>query len=72
MTVALSGEGTSYSHDPKKILPDPPALPVGAAAALVSLVQVRVSHPECWGEGLCVYWGGGAAWDRRGTCHVPT
>lgn len=37
----MSGEPTSYSHDPKKTLPDPPALPVGGAAALVSLVQVR-------------------------------
>lgn len=41
VTVALSGEATSYSHDPKKTLPDPPALPVGGAAALVSLVQAR-------------------------------
>ena len=41
--VALSGEGTSYSTDASKALPDPPALPVGAGAALVSLVQVCAS-----------------------------
>lgn len=41
MTVALSGEATAYSHDPKKAMADPPALPAGGAAALVSLVQAR-------------------------------
>lgn len=41
VTVALSGEATAYSHDPKKAAADPPAMPVGGAAALVSLVQAR-------------------------------
>lgn len=41
VTVALSGEASSYSHDPKKAMPEPPSLPVGGTAALVSLVQVR-------------------------------
>ncbi|GBF95806.1 hypothetical protein Rsub_08242 [Raphidocelis subcapitata] len=41
ITVALSGEATAYSHDPKKAMAEPPALPVGGAAALVSLVQAR-------------------------------
>lgn len=39
--VALSGEATTYSADPSKAAPEPPALPVGGGAALVSLVQVR-------------------------------
>jgi oligosaccharyltransferase complex subunit beta len=43
--VALSAEATAYSHDPKKAMPDPPTLPVGASAALVSLVQVSC-HDE--------------------------
>eukprot|EP00878_Enallax_costatus_P006352 GHUV01006660.1.p1 GENE.GHUV01006660.1~~GHUV01006660.1.p1 ORF type:complete len:262 (+),score=62.04 GHUV01006660.1:98-883(+) len=38
--VALSGEPTAYSADPSKASPDPPALPVGGGAALVTLVQV--------------------------------
>jgi oligosaccharyltransferase complex subunit beta len=41
VTVALSAEATGYSHDPKKAMPEPPSLPVGGTAALVSLVQVR-------------------------------
>uniref|UniRef100_A0A383W075 Dolichyl-diphosphooligosaccharide--protein glycosyltransferase 48 kDa subunit n=1 Tax=Tetradesmus obliquus TaxID=3088 RepID=A0A383W075_TETOB len=41
VTVALSGEASSYSHDPKKAMPEPPSLPVGGTAALVSLVQAR-------------------------------
>lgn len=40
VTVALSAEPTAYSHEPKKAMPEPPTLPVGATAALVSLVQV--------------------------------
>lgn len=38
--VALSGEATTYSAEPNKAAPEPPALPVGGGAALVSLVQV--------------------------------
>jgi oligosaccharyltransferase complex subunit beta len=38
--VALSAEATAYSHDPKKAMHEPPSLPVGGTAALVSLVQV--------------------------------
>jgi hypothetical protein len=57
VTVALSGEATSYSHDPKKTLPDPPALPVGGAAALVSLVQVCGEMRG--GRLLLCVWGGG-------------
>eukprot|EP00879_Flechtneria_rotunda_P025422 GHRR01027016.1.p1 GENE.GHRR01027016.1~~GHRR01027016.1.p1 ORF type:complete len:331 (+),score=101.31 GHRR01027016.1:89-1081(+) len=41
VTVALSAEATAYSHDPSKPLLDPPTLPVGGSAALVSLVQAR-------------------------------
>lgn len=41
VTVALSAEPTAYSHDPKKAMPEPPTLPVGANIALVSLVQAR-------------------------------
>lgn len=80
VTVALSGEATSYSHDPKKTLPDPPALPVGGAAALVSLVQVR-GCMCVWG-GACVWFGGGVeaskdtAWRKGvlagGVCVVRT
>eukprot|EP00882_Tetradesmus_deserticola_P030394 GHRQ01034117.1.p1 GENE.GHRQ01034117.1~~GHRQ01034117.1.p1 ORF type:complete len:258 (+),score=82.52 GHRQ01034117.1:40-774(+) len=40
VTVALSAEATAYSHDPRKAMPEPPSLPVGATAAIVSLVQV--------------------------------
>ena len=41
VTVALSGSPTAYSHDPKRAPAEPPALPVGGAAALVTLVQAR-------------------------------
>ncbi|KAF6264698.1 dolichyl-diphosphooligosaccharide-protein glycosyltransferase [Scenedesmus sp. NREL 46B-D3] len=41
VTVALSAEATAYSHDPKKAMPEPPSLPVGGTAAIVSLVQAR-------------------------------
>lgn len=41
VTVALSGEATAYSHDPKKAVAEPPLLPAGGSAALVSLVQAR-------------------------------
>jgi hypothetical protein len=44
VTVALSAGPTAYSHDPKKAMPEPPSLPVGGTAALVSLVQVRKSR----------------------------
>jgi hypothetical protein len=39
--VLLSGEATSYSHDPTKAAAEPPLLPAGGAAALVSAVQSR-------------------------------
>jgi hypothetical protein len=48
VTVALSAESTGYSHDPKKAMPEPPSLPVGGTAALVSLVQVR--SWQRWGD----------------------
>lgn len=41
VTVALSGEPTAYSHDPKKAMAEPPLLPAGGSAALVALVQAR-------------------------------
>ncbi|KIZ07826.1 oligosaccharyltransferase complex subunit beta [Monoraphidium neglectum] len=41
VTVLLSGEATSYSHDPTKAAAEPPLLPAGGAAALVSAVQSR-------------------------------
>jgi len=39
--VLLSAEPTAYSHDPKKAMLDPPALPAGSSAALVTALQAR-------------------------------
>jgi oligosaccharyltransferase complex subunit beta len=41
VTVALSAPATSYSHDPRKSLPEPPSLLVGSGVSLVSVVQAR-------------------------------
>lgn len=41
VTVALSAGPTAYSHDPKKAAAEPPLLPAGGSAALVSLAQAR-------------------------------
>lgn len=46
ITVALSAPLTSYSHDPRKSMPEPPTLMVGSGISLVSLVQV------CWSKHL--------------------
>ncbi|PNH04740.1 Dolichyl-diphosphooligosaccharide--protein glycosyltransferase subunit [Tetrabaena socialis] len=40
-TVVLSAPATSYSHDPRKSMLEPPSLMVGAAASLVTAVQAR-------------------------------
>ncbi|KAI8463906.1 MAG: Dolichyl-diphosphooligosaccharide--protein glycosyltransferase subunit WBP1 [Monoraphidium minutum] len=41
VTVVLSAEASGYSHDPKKAPAEPPLLPAGGTAALVSAVQAR-------------------------------
>lgn len=54
--VALSASPTAYSHDPSKTMPDPPTLPVGEAAALVTLMQVGGFGSA--GVQVCVFGGG--------------
>lgn len=41
VTVVLSAAATSYSHDPRKAMVEPPSLMVGNGAALVTAVQAR-------------------------------
>lgn len=60
--MVLSAPATAYSHDTRKSMLEPPQLMVGAAASLVTAVQVGPGGRRCGGLRGCRWGLLGRAW----------